>query len=288
MKQNNRTGFTLIELLVVIAIIAILAAILFPVFAQAREKARQTGCINNNKQLATGVMMYQQDYDELMPRFETRVSEETPLTATNRQTVFIFCQPYIKNKQLLRCPDQPDNGIWRTAVDSNVAIWPGYGWNVTYMDYSADCSDFGDGAGNNAAGPPTPLALIAKPAETVMFGGSALAPGTGSFAGANSLYPDKGGMNTLEAPATLTTPEGCTWSNGAWGQGSYIGPYGGFEQPRHSNMVGTLTFADGHTKAMTAGRAAAGTNWTPTITNSSIVVTDRTQYIWDLQYQNIG
>ncbi|MCS7190021.1 MAG: DUF1559 domain-containing protein, partial [Fimbriimonadales bacterium] len=63
----NRKGFTLIELLVVIAIIAILAAILFPVFAQARESARQTQCTNNQKQIATSVMMYVQDYDETFP-----------------------------------------------------------------------------------------------------------------------------------------------------------------------------------------------------------------------------
>jgi len=63
----RRRGFTLIELLVVIAIIAILAAILFPVFAQAREKARQTGCISNCKQIGTAVMLYVQDYDEVFP-----------------------------------------------------------------------------------------------------------------------------------------------------------------------------------------------------------------------------
>lgn len=282
MKKTNKSGFTLIELLVVIAIIAILAAILFPVFAQAREKARQTSCISNNKQLGIGVMMYQQDYDETMPRFITTSAESTPLSRTNRQTPFIFCQPYIKNKQVLRCPDMPDIGIWANSYDSNISIWGGYAFNVDYMMYSADCSDYGTAA-NPESGPPTPIALIQKPAETVMFGGAALANGTGSFAGANSSYPEKGGYYYLLAPATLNTPEGCVWSNGGWGQGSFMGPYGGFEQPRHGNMVGTITFCDGHTKAMNAGRAAAGTNWTPTISNTAVVVTDRNQYIWDLQ-----
>jgi len=65
--MSRQRGFTLIELLVVIAIIAILAAILFPVFAQAREKARQTQCVNNMKQIALGVLQYVQDYDERFP-----------------------------------------------------------------------------------------------------------------------------------------------------------------------------------------------------------------------------
>src|SRR5262245_34867273 len=65
--MQRRNGFTLIELLVVIAIIAILAAILFPVFAQAREKARQATCLSNLKQIGTGLMMYVQDFDEAVP-----------------------------------------------------------------------------------------------------------------------------------------------------------------------------------------------------------------------------
>jgi prepilin-type N-terminal cleavage/methylation domain-containing protein len=68
--MRGRRGFTLIELLVMIAIIAILAAILFPVFAQAREKARQASCLSNARQIANGIQMYVQDYDETMPALE--------------------------------------------------------------------------------------------------------------------------------------------------------------------------------------------------------------------------
>ena len=92
-----KRGFTLIELLVVIAIIAILAAILFPVFARAREKARQASCQSNNKQLALGVLMYAQDYDERLP-IRWAVTPEG-----NRYTSEMI-YPYIKNVQLFECP----------------------------------------------------------------------------------------------------------------------------------------------------------------------------------------
>ncbi|MCS6775676.1 MAG: DUF1559 domain-containing protein [Chloroherpetonaceae bacterium] len=88
-------AFTLIELLVVIAIIAILAAILFPVFAQAREKARQTVCLSNMKQLGTAVHMYAQDYDETLP-----LDGHT----THRASWVFALEPYLRNRQVYRCP----------------------------------------------------------------------------------------------------------------------------------------------------------------------------------------
>ena len=92
----SRRGFTLIELLVVIAIIAILAAILFPVFARAREQARRTSCLSNLKQLALAAMMYGQDYDELLP---VGATQGNPLWS-----VVQGLQPYVKNSQIFYCP----------------------------------------------------------------------------------------------------------------------------------------------------------------------------------------
>ncbi len=108
MRQRSM-GFTLIELLVVIAIIAILAAILFPVFAQAREKARQTQCLNNGRNLATAVQMYLQDYDEQFPIaiYRSRNQAGTECEYTMMTAVL----PYMRNKDILRCPSdsQPLN-----------------------------------------------------------------------------------------------------------------------------------------------------------------------------------
>jgi len=100
--MKRRDGFTLIELLVVIAIIAILAAILFPVFAQAREKARAIGCLSNLKQIANGFMMYAQDYDECLP-----LSVRTPGGGADPIYWYDVVQPYLKNRQILKCPSGP-------------------------------------------------------------------------------------------------------------------------------------------------------------------------------------
>ncbi|MCS7188071.1 MAG: prepilin-type N-terminal cleavage/methylation domain-containing protein, partial [Armatimonadota bacterium] len=104
----RRMGFTLIELLVVIAIIAILAAILFPVFAQAREKARQTECLSNVKQIVLGTYQYIQDYDETFPMIGYRSVRGT---ITCAYTFLSAIDPYIKDKKdkgLFSCPSQRD------------------------------------------------------------------------------------------------------------------------------------------------------------------------------------
>jgi prepilin-type N-terminal cleavage/methylation domain-containing protein/prepilin-type processing-associated H-X9-DG protein len=124
---NARGGFTLIELLVVIAIIAILAAILFPVFAQAREKARATACLSNEKQIGLAIMQYVTDYDEMWP--SGRLFNELYASPRTDPTGIGWAQqvyPYIKNDGLFKCPSddtEPTTGniVISFAMNSNLA-----------------------------------------------------------------------------------------------------------------------------------------------------------------------
>ena len=110
-KRRTSPGFTLIELLVVIAIISILTAILFPVFAQAREKARSAACLSNMKQIGTGLQMYIQDYDERLffrqttNPASTRINTATPKIPELQW--FNQIQPYVKNSAVYKCPNDP-------------------------------------------------------------------------------------------------------------------------------------------------------------------------------------
>jgi prepilin-type N-terminal cleavage/methylation domain-containing protein/prepilin-type processing-associated H-X9-DG protein len=105
-KSSARPGFTLIELLVVIAIIAILAAILFPVFARARENARRASCQSNLKQLGLGMMQYTQDYDEKYPRVTLAYPSNLPSSESNPYGWADAIQPYVKSTQLYQCPSE--------------------------------------------------------------------------------------------------------------------------------------------------------------------------------------
>ena len=110
-RPRSGRGFTLIELLVVIAIIAILAAILFPVFAQARDSARQTTCLNNCKQLGTALQMYAQDYDEGFPSWPFGKLLSSPIFKDwNYSTWVPAMMPYVKNTGVFACPNGPTTG----------------------------------------------------------------------------------------------------------------------------------------------------------------------------------
>ncbi len=131
-------GFTLIELLVVIAIIAILAAILFPVFAQAREKARQTACLSNEKQIGLALLMYVEDYDEQFPS-GSRVNPFNPSNFAIGLGWAGQTYPYTKNAQILKCPDDSTGPVNRNATTE--ALYPvSYGYNYNVATHAADAS----------------------------------------------------------------------------------------------------------------------------------------------------
>jgi prepilin-type N-terminal cleavage/methylation domain-containing protein/prepilin-type processing-associated H-X9-DG protein len=156
MRRRERAGFTLIELLVVIAIIAILAAILFPVFAQAREAARKTQCLSNLKNLGVAMLMYAQDYDEQMVPWNLRfnnknVHDENGISLSWDRLI----HPYTKNVGVLACPS--DIGSTRPVI-------PGLGIVVRSYSYPGSI-----GGGWCPYSPPRPLAAIPEPARTVIL-----------------------------------------------------------------------------------------------------------------------
>lgn len=140
-NRKIRAAFTLIELLVVVAIIAILAAILFPVFARARENARRASCISNLKQIGLGTMQYVQDYDDVYPAYyQPNPDRKWPQVL----------DPYIKSTQIFTCPSRsefPYTGTYATA--GNI----GYGMNI-WMDSAS-------------LGFLIPMSVIQRPAETI-------------------------------------------------------------------------------------------------------------------------
>jgi prepilin-type N-terminal cleavage/methylation domain-containing protein/prepilin-type processing-associated H-X9-DG protein len=226
MNKNQASGFTLIELLVVIAIIAILAAILFPVFAKAREKARQITCASNEKQLGIGILQYVQDYDE---RFSPGVSWQY---YTGGWAIPIYT--YVKSVGVYSCPDDPE--------EYN-------NWNV--VSYAMNDTLLGDG---NPGDAPTTLAQLNAPASTVM-----LCEVSGS-----TIQSISGGSQDYSTGATMDTKfwgGSCSDNNARYSTGEPPGQalnlFSTFITGIHTNGANYLV-ADGHVKWLPASRISPG------------------------------
>jgi prepilin-type N-terminal cleavage/methylation domain-containing protein/prepilin-type processing-associated H-X9-DG protein len=217
MHSNNtapttRRGFTLIELLVVIAIIAILAAILFPVFAQAREKARAISCLSNVKQSGLALYMYVQDYDETTPKLGSGTEWWSQL------------YPYVKNTGVFLCPDRTDGGPETQLIGGNggtpisLPHLAGYGYNWGPIQRRGGGLLLGQQPDpqnpNTTVLPGISLAAMVAPAQLVAFGDT---------------------YDTPRETATWTFLL-CTW--GGTSNGSL----------RHSGGHFNFAFADGHAK----------------------------------------
>ncbi len=211
-RKQARTGFTLIELLVVIAIISILASILFPVFARARENARRTSCASNLKQLALGITMYVQDYDERFPK--EYVEDSTTENESRFSTTALYWQnhvyPYIKNMQAFRCP----------SVSANLS-------NPSTGHYGSNRLIIAEEIRN-----PFHQSLLVAPAVTYLLmdsGAYTISPAYASNTTGFFFYlPGTGRLGTL--PETIRAEYLSDFNNG-----------------RHFNGV-NVAFADGHVK----------------------------------------
>ena len=175
MPRTRKRAFTLIELLVVIAIIAILAAILFPVFAQARDRARMSACLSNERQIGTALMMYAQDYDETLPYIRFHGVGACPKGAQ----CYVWknaIQPYLKSLDVLSCPSNP----YSRAVPGLPPTEPSKlgtnaeGWELTPeqrmpISYGMNsCAATWIPADQKGSGPPTRLGQLVRPADTIM------------------------------------------------------------------------------------------------------------------------
>jgi len=236
--RTRSFGFTLIELLVVIAIIAILAAILFPVFAQAREKARATSCLSNQKQIGLAIMQYAQDYDETFPLSEFAVGGwYTWENAVN---------PYVKAGDTI--------GTYsRTA-----AIWscPSFAHSEEFEQYKGLDNVFAWYGGT-----PTTLADVDAPASKIMVfeGGSNFPPGDPQTWG----YRDS---TSAEWFWTDTYTHNAAFAKDC--DGTTPGGWGGcnrFPRYRH-NGTSNFVFIDGHCKALPKGQLS----WFKNIYNPKI------------------
>ena len=293
-KRFRQQAFTLIELLVVIAVISVIAAMLFPVFAKVREKARQTSCASNIKQISLGIMQYIQDNDEGVPPVEWTTSDDT-LPPDDYFTWVKLTQPYIKSWNVFRCPDSEvdPHGVWRIGKQYGQQYTPSYGYNYNYLNPWYPCSSapllYNNYGRFLYAGYPISYARVQEPANTVLITDNKL------FGDPNNIWMES---DFADSPTTMHPASACGVTTSGWGLGS-IGDSGyteypvdpgtapapitstGTFDPRH-NGGGNVAFCDGHVKWLTPYALAAGTNWHPGITNDAVKITDLSRYLWSL------
>ncbi|MES2464016.1 MAG: DUF1559 domain-containing protein [Armatimonadota bacterium] len=225
--QNRVSAFTLIELLVVIAIIAILAAILFPVFAQAREKARQAACLSNEKQIALGIMMYTADYDETLPSSWMGNGVATSAVGIDQSvgpayTWQYMILPYTKNDGIFTCPSNRF-----TAPENLYSIFYGTPAVKQPLHYVPNRQVMGQMKVDGVS----PLAALSSPAESILIVEN------------KARYADaqwNNAWNTLDTANVMR--------NFITQQPEPVVPGEGYLQS-HQKMS-NFVFADGHVKAM--------------------------------------
>jgi hypothetical protein len=227
----------------VIAIIAILAAILFPVFAQAREKARMAVCLSNTKQMGLAIMMYAADYDETLPTHGP--------SGHCRGRWYHQILPYVKNYDVFTCPHLPENRVAGPPANPCVAgsDRAGYGWNLAL--------------GNVASMPPAgySLAQIAKPAATIIAGDSGL-PGGGSGWIIVAYDPRTSVQTSTTFPSTATIGSHAQFRHHMTKSARVTGSAGSTHTLPLEGRC-TFVFLDGHSKSLNPDQAFEKAQGTP-------------------------
>ena len=280
--KANRSAFTLIELLVVIAIIAILAAILFPVFAQAREKARSTSCLSNTRQIGTALAMYTQDYDEVMvtgtsfcngARIDNPVAPSDPTKPRPMWHGKIY--PYLKNFEIFNCPSDP----YKKTVPIDKFYYISYGYNYGYLSI---LSANDPGGCSTLWFAPVSLAGISRPAQQIaVVDNGGKDPSVGYYFMGSGVNPPDAQPSDLSfwgAVGAGWGTDGDSYCGTKWGQT-------GCFAARHTEGANAV-FADGHAKFQKVDAAAAGTAYSKTKPSITARVTDYSKYMWDPRYES--
>jgi prepilin-type N-terminal cleavage/methylation domain-containing protein len=300
-----RRAFTLIELLVVIAIIAILAAILFPVFAQAKLAAKASASLSNTKQIALGIIMYSNDYDDMWPMSmafnESNAAYYVGSHGISPWSYTIF--PYIKTAAIYMDPVAGNNDNGYTGGD--LSVWEAYnseyGYNWTLLNGGFDNvlpGQFGIGS--------TESTSISRPSDMVMVTTTTLHTDQNyadyfyDFQFSTNPYEETYGsvLGVVEGPYCDYQTTGCNDLSSYWGISNGWGNLGpGNSSPTQNpqlyiegaatsgnamrdNGLVVTSFTDGHSKALTIGALSVGTNWNPTFTKSQVQLTNKDTYRW--------
>lgn len=305
-SRRVKQGFTLIELLVVIAIIAILAAILFPVFAQAREKARQSSCASNQKQVSLAIIQYMSDYDGVVPLFRSQdryvfsysggTASYGAYSATGYVTGTywgVLVQPYMKSFELLACISEANTEAFSTGITHHKMYGTHFGLNADYLYktindaqtaclwiYDADPKTGYQSISESEIGSPAGMVMMTDVKEMVL---------TATSAGAISSYPGGGYVPSPAANAASTLDCCGAFGNIGWGKDdaveTVIAPKNtgaSLFAMRHGGLSGgNVSFVDGHVKFMTPGQLAVGTNWKKDGAQASVAINDVPKYLWD-------
>ncbi len=287
--QRRNHAFTLIELLVVIAIIAILAAILFPVFAQAKLAAKGAASISNSKQIGLAVVMYSNDYDDNAPLCQEWGDPDA-------QYCFNICfspwtyqsEPYMKNADILMDPlVGGDNGF---SGPGSPSVWEAYNMEYGYNYELMSPPDLNVDINGNSGTTYGSMAMtqISRPANMVAH--------TLQFQHSDAVeccivsgVPGILANWEVESPDCNDYPYGCfdNWGTGGWYQSWFLqsnytaGAYTGGVALRKQGMT-VVGFVDGHTKIMSPGALAVGTNYSQALNSGSIALVGgyKDNYMW--------